>query len=148
MITDQIKRFMAVEPLMMPTLLFERNKEEVQLTNEMAILHFHLDERYPLSYLNKVLEEEVELIPLLQTSNEENPKVKHDSFFPKPQVGRTMFLLSFTSDELGFVDLIEIRIFESIDIWEYNLEQELTTHQEDWIHSYQMTQSEILSLFC
>lgn len=59
-----------------------------------------------------------------------------------------MYKVNMVSLTNGFVDSIAVTIYDSIDIWEDELESDLLAHERSFDFIQAMTASQLLSVFC
>ena len=57
---EEIKRFMALAPLLLPSLIRENKLVGEEITENVSILHFNLDEELPITYVMDMLEDDRE----------------------------------------------------------------------------------------
>ena len=58
---EQVKRFLALAPLLLPSLIRENKLVGEEITEDVSILHFNLDEELPITYVMDMLEDDMEL---------------------------------------------------------------------------------------
>lgn len=148
MIKDEVTRFMALAPLMLPKLIKNTTAEETDITDDSAILYFTLEEALPISLVMDMLEDDMELSLLYHGTSKENAKLHHCCFFTSPANGKDMFKFNMVSDNREYVSDLTISIFDSLDTMESELESDLTSHAKSFDFIQAMEVSEVLGLFC
>lgn len=146
MIKDEVTRFMALAPLMLPKLIKNTTAEETDITDDSAILYFKLEEALPISLVMDMLEDDMELSLLYHGTSKDNTKLHHCCFFTAN--GKNMFKFNMVSDNREYVSDLTISIFDSLDTMEGELESDLTSHAKSFDFIQAMEVSEVLGLFC
>ena len=146
MIKDEVTRFMALAPLMLPKLIKNTTAEETDITDDSAILYFTLEEALPISLVMDMLEDDMELSLLYHGTSKDNAKLHHCCFFTAN--GKNMFKFNMVSDNREYVSDLTISIFDSLDTMESELESDLISHAKSFDFIQAMEVSEVLGLFC
>ena len=148
MIVSEVNKFMTLAPLILPKLIDSKKCMEPDITDESAILYFNLEEPFPIGVVMDMLEDDMELVLLYHGTKKDNAHVHHCCFFDSPKVGQSMYKINMTTNNKEFVEGISVSIFESIDIWEDELESDLTSHTGAFDFIQSMSHQELLSTFC
>lgn len=148
MISDNVTKFMALAPLMLPRLLGDSRPEDTEITEESAVLYFSLEENLHISIVMDMLEEDMELSLLYHGTKKDNSKNHHCCFFASPTTERNMFKINLTSDNHEMVKSLTVTIYDSLDLMESDLEADLSAHDSGFDFIQSMTASDVLSLFC
>ena len=148
MIKEEVTKFMALAPLMLPKLIGNKGPDEKDITDDSAILYFTLEESLPIGLVMDMLEDDMEMSLLYHGTNKENRKLHHCCFFTSPKAGRNMFKFNMISDNREFVSNLTITIYDSLDMMEGELESDLAVHAKSFDFIQAMEVSDVLSLFC
>lgn len=148
MIKEEITKFMALAPLMLPKLLGDSSPEETDITDEYAILYYTLEEPFPIGFVMELLEDDMELALLYHGTDKNNSKVHHCCFFTSPKSGRNMFKFNLVSDNREMVSDLTISIYDSLDTMESELESDLAAHTDKFDFIQAMQNWDVLSHFC
>lgn len=119
---ESIKRFMALAPLMLPSLISENMLTGEEVSEDVSILHFNLDEELPITVVMDMLEDDMELSLLYYARN--STKSSQCCYFTPPS-SRDMYKFYAETNDKGYVQELSITIYESLDIMESELEEEL-----------------------
>lgn len=144
MIHSEVNRFMALAPLMLPTLINDR-KMESEISEDSAVLIFKLEEPFPIGYVMELLDDDLDLKLLYHAVNINS---HHVCYFANPKDGNLMYKVNFQSLEQDYVHNIIVTIYESLDVWEEELEVDVKAHQKDFEFIKEMRPQELLSVFC
>ena len=125
MITNEVTKFMAIVPLMMPRLIDSKRCVDPDITEDTAVLYFKLDEPFPIGCVMDMLDENVELHMLYHGSNKTDNHFHHCCFFASPKLGHCMFSINITTNRNTFVEGLSVTVYDSIDVWEEDLENRL-----------------------
>lgn len=148
MITKEVNKFMVLAPLMLPKLIDSKKCAEPDITEDSAILYFTLEESFPIGYVMDMLDDDMDLLLLYYGTSKSNPKIHHCCFFANPKLGQSMYKVNMVSLTNGFVDGITVTIYDSLDVWEDELESDLMAHERSFDFIQAMTTSKLLSVFC
>lgn len=148
MITKEVNKFMALAPLMLPKLIDSKKCAEPDITEDSAILYFTLEECFPIGCVMDMLDDDMDLLLLYYGTSKSNPKIHHCCFFANPKLGQSMYKVNMVSLANGFVDGITVTIYDSLDVWEDELESDLMAHERSFDFIQAMTVSKLLSVFC
>lgn len=148
MITKEVNKFMALAPLMLPKLIDSKKCAEPDITEDSAILYFILEESFPIGCVMDMLDDDMDLLLLYYGTSKSNPKIHHCCCFANPKLGQSMYKVNMVSLTNGFVDGITVTIYDSLDIWEDELESDLMVHERSFDFIQAMTASKLLSVFC
>lgn len=148
MIVNEVKKFMALAPLLLPSLIDSKKCTDQDITDESAILYFDFDEKFPLSCVMDMLDEDMDMLMLYHATSKTNPNIQHCCFFANPKTGQSMYKVNAQTDDHGFADGITVTIYDSIDIWEEELESDLEVHMPAFDFTEAMTVQEVLATFC
>ena len=85
---------------------------------------------------------------LYHGTKKESPRIHHCCFFASPKTGQSMYKINVTTDSREFVKDISVTIFDSIDVWEDELETDLNTHSGKFDFIVSLSHQELLSIFC
>lgn len=148
MIQEEVTKFMALAPLMLPRIVGSKGPDETDITDDSAILFFSLEERLPIGLVMDMLEDDMELSLLYHGTNKENPKLHHCCFFASPKTTKTMCKFNIVTDGREFVDGVNVSVYDSLDTMEGDLEADLSSHAGSFDFIQAMEVSELLTLFC
>ncbi len=148
MISKEVNKFMALAPLMLPKLIDSRKCFEPDITEDSAILYFTLEEKFPIGCVMDMLDEDMEMLLLYHGTSKANPKIHHCCFFASPKLGQSMYKVNMVTLANGFVEGVTVTIYDSIDIWEDELESDLLAHEAAFDFIEAMTAAKLLSVFC
>lgn len=148
MITKEVNKFMALAPLMLPKLIDSKKCAEPDITEDSAFLYFTLEESFPIGCVMDMLDDDMDLLLLYHGTSKTNPKIHHCCFFANPKLGQSMYKVNMVSLTNGFVDGITVTIYDSLDVWEDELESDLMVHERSFDFIQAMTASKLLSVFC
>ena len=148
MITDNVTKFLALAPLIMPKLIGDASPDETEITDDSAVLYFAFKEAQPLSWVMDVMEDEMEMTLLYHGINKRDEHLHHCCFFSSPQSGRNMFKINIVSDNLENANGLTVSIYESLDVMESELESDLQAHTYTYDFVQAMSTADLLSLFC
>ncbi len=119
---ESIKRFLALAPLLLPSLIRENKLVGEEITEDVSILHFNLDEELPITYVMDMLEDDMELSLLYYArATTQNSQC---CYFTPPS-SRDMYKFYAEADKIGYVQELSVTIYESLDVMESDLEEEL-----------------------
>lgn len=96
MISNEVTKFMAIVPLMLPRLIDNKRCVDPDITEDTAVLYFKLDEPFPIGCIMDMLDENVELHLLYHGSNKTDDHFHHCCFFASPKLGHCMFSINMT----------------------------------------------------
>ena len=148
MIKEEVTKFRALAPLMLPKLIGDTAPDETDITEEYAILYYTLEEPFPIELVMEMLEDDMELALLYHGTDKTNMKVHPCCFFTSPKSGRNMFKFNLVSDNRGFVGDVTISIYDSLDTMESELESDLANHTDKFDFIQAMQNWDVLSHFC
>jgi len=148
MITTEVNKFMALAPLMLPKLIDVKQCVDPDITEDSAVLYFSFDEKFPIGCVMDMLDEDLDLLMLYHGVNKINPKQHHCCFFASPKLGRCMYKINITTVKDVFVEGVTVTIYDSVDIWEDELENDLTSHSQTFDFTEAMSLQDLLSTFC
>ena len=147
MIQNEVNTFLALAPLMLPSLITTPSDEDSEISDDTALLYFNFDERLPIGMVSDMCLDGMELIQLYFGSSKTAKGVKHCCMFSRPANNKQMFKMNLASDSLGFVQGLSVTIYDSSEVMEQGLEEDLIAHSSyDFENS--MTTGDVLSLFC
>jgi hypothetical protein len=148
MIQNEVTKFMALAPLIMPKLFNVKDCQEVDISEDNAVIHFPFEEKQPLSLIMDELSDEPELLFLFHGTNKLNQKVRHCCYFSKPYKTTCMFKLNLVTDSIGETEGITVTVFNEVDVMETSLEDDLHVHATSFDFLDAMRRSDVVSLFC
>lgn len=148
MISNEVTKFMAIVPLMLPRLIDSKRCVDPDITEDTAVLYFKLDEPFPIGCVMDMLDENVELHLLYHSSNKTDEHFHHCCFFASPKLGHCMFSINMTTNKNTFVEGLSVTVYDSIDVWEDELEKDLELHAKSFDFVKAMTPEQLLSIFC
>ena len=148
MIQEKVDTFMALAPLMVPSLITTSNDEESEITEDYALLYFQFEERLPISIAVDTCAEGLELLQLYFGTSRAGAPTKHCCLFSQPSYNKQMYKINFASDSLGFVKGLAVTLYESSELLEQALENDLLAHSSGFVFESAMTTGEVLSHFC
>ena len=148
MTTDNVAKFLALAPLMLPKLIGDRTPDETEITDDSAILYFSFEEKQPLNWVMDMLEDDMELTLLYHAVHKSNDKLHHCCFFSNPQADRKMYKFNLISDDGIQTAGMTVSIYDSLDVMESELESDLTSHSYNFNFIHAMDIADVLSLFC
>lgn len=147
MLRNEISKFMALAPLIMPDLIHNDSATESDVTDDYAILYFSFGEKLPIGLVMDSCDKEMELLMLYHASSEQNQQLQHCCFFPLPKDGICMFKINIVTDNLGFADGLSVTIFDATEIWEQALESDIAAHSKGYTLTDAIKSNDLLSLF-
>jgi len=145
---EEVTKFMALAPLMLPKLIGDISPDETDITEDFAILYYTLEEPFPIGLAMEMLEDDMELALLYHGTDKTNKKVHHCCFFTSPKAGRNMFKFNLISDNREFVSDLTISIYDTLDVMESELESDLSAHEGKFDFIQAMQNWDVLSHFC
>lgn len=148
MITTEVNKFMALAPLMLPKLIDVKQCVDPDITDDSAVLYFALNEKFPIGCVMDMLDEDLDLLMLYCGVNKFNSKQYHCCFFASPKLGRCMYKININTIKDTFVEGVTVTVYDSVDIWEDELESDLRSHSQTFDFSESMTLQDLLSTFC
>ena len=148
MIKEEVTKFMALAPLMLPKLIGSNGPDETDITDDSAILFFSLEESLPIGLVMDDLDDGMELSLLFHGTSKDNPKLHHCCFFASPTASKTMCKINLVSDSHGFVDGLNVTLYDSLDTMESELEADLKSHAVSFDFIQAMDVPDLLALFC
>lgn len=144
MIHNEANKFVALASLMLPTII-NKDRMESEITDESAVLFFQLEEPFPIGYVMEQLDDDFDLRLLYHATK---GKIHHVCYFANPRDGNAMFKINIHTNLREYVENITVTIYESLDMWEDDLEVDVKAHQKDFDFVVQMQPQELLSIFC
>lgn len=149
MIRNEIQKFLALAPLIMPDLIKDDKIEESDIAEKTAILYFSLKEKLPIAIIMDSCDTDMELLMLYHATNNQVPKLQHCCFFPIPSKGDVMFKLNIVSDQRGYADGITITIYDANahEFMQKSLEDDIAVHSPNFKFTEVIKDNELLSLF-
>ena len=148
MIKEEVTKFMALAPLMLPKLIGSNGPDETDITEDSAILFFSLEESLPIGLVMDDLDDGMELSLLFHGTAKDNPKLHHCCFFANPAGSKVMCKINLVSDDHEFVNGLNVSVYDSLDTMESDLESDLKAHARSFDFIQAMEVSELLALFC
>lgn len=148
MIKEEVTKFMALAPLMLPKLIGSNGPDETDITDDSAILFFSLEENLPIGLVMDDLDDGMELSLLFHGTSKDNPKIHHCCFFASPTGSKTMCKINLVSDSHEFVDGLNVTLYDSLDTMESELEADLKSHAVSFDFIQAMEVPDLLALFC
>lgn len=148
MISKEVNKFMALAPLILPKLIDSKKCVEPDISEDSAILFFTLEEKFPIGCVMDMLDDDMEMLLLYHGTSKDDPKNHHCCFFASPRLGQSMYKVNMVSQTNGLVEGISVTIYDSIDIWEEELESDLLAHEAAFDFIEAMTAAKLLSVFC
>lgn len=148
MISKEVNKFMALASLILPKLIDSKKCVEPDISEDSAILFFTLEEKFPIGCVMDMLDDDMEMLLLYHGTSKADPKIHHCCFFASPKLGQSMYKVNMVSQTDGFVEGISVTIYDSIDIWEDELESDLLAHEAAFDFIEAMTAAKLLSVFC
>lgn len=95
-----------------------------------------------------MLDDDMDLLLLYHGTSKTAPNTHHCCFFASPKLGQSMYKVNMVSQPNGFIDGISVTIYDSIDVWEDELESDLLSHEASFDFIEAMTAAKLLSVFC
>ena len=148
MITKEVNKFMALAPLMLPRLIDSKKCAEPDITEDSAILYFSLEEKFPIGVSWICLTMIWTYFYCIMGTSKTASNIHHCCFFASPKLGQSMYKVNMVSQPNGFIDGISVTIYDSIDVWEDELESDLLSHEASFDFIEAMTTAKLLSVFC
>lgn len=148
MIINEVNRFLALAPLMLPKLIDRKQCVDPDIAEDSAILYFRLEEKFPIGSVMDMLDDDMDMLLLYHGTSKADSRIHHCCFFANPKLGQSMYKVNMVTQADGFVDGITVTIYDSIDIWEEELESDLLAHELSFDFIESMTAAELLSVFC
>ena len=148
MIKEEVTKFMALAPLMLPRLIDGKRCVDPDISEDSAILYFSLEEPFPIGCVMDMLDEKIDILMLYHGSSKSDPNLHHCCFFANPQFGKTMYSINMTTNKNSFVEGISVTVYDAIDIWEDDLENDLNIHAQAFDFIDAMKTERLLSVFC
>lgn len=148
MIQEEVTKFMALAPLMLPSLIGKNGPDDTDITDDSAILFFSLEERLPIGLVMDDLDDGMELTLLYHGTGKDNPKLHHCCFFASPVGSKVMCKFNLVTDGHEMVDGLNVTVYDSLDTFESDLEADLSAHGGNFDFIQAMEVTELLSLFC
>lgn len=148
MIINEVNRFLALAPLMLPKLIDRKQCVDPDIAEDSAILYFRLEEKFPIGSVMDMLDDDMDMLLLYHGTSKADSRIHHCCFFANPKLGQSMYKVNMVTQADGFVDGITVTIYDSIDIWEEELESDLLAHEPSFDFIESMTAAELLSVFC
>lgn len=146
MIRNEISKFLALAPLIMPDLIRD-SATESDITDDYAILYFAFNEKLPIGLVMDSCDTDMELLLLYHASHNDSAQTQHCCFFPMPKTGGSMFKINIITDNRGFTDGLSVTIYDAPDIWEEALESDINVHSNGYTFTEVINDNELLSLF-
>lgn len=147
MISNEISKFLALAPLIMPDLIRYDKTTESDITDDYAILYFTFGEKLPISLVMDSCDSDMELLMLYHASSELTPKLQHCCFFPIPKDCEVKFKINIVTDNRGFADGLTATIFDENDVWEQALENDIAAHSNGYNFTEVVKDNNLLALF-
>ena len=148
MIKEEVTKFMALAPLMLPRLIDGKRCVDPDISEDSAILYFSLEEPFPIGCVMDMLDENIDILMLYHGTSKSDPNLPHCCFFANPQFGKTMYSINMTTNKNSFVEGISVTVYDAIDIWEDDLENDLNIHAQAFDFIDAMKTERLLSVFC
>ncbi|MBR1462000.1 MAG: hypothetical protein IJ604_01295 [Prevotella sp.] len=148
MIQEEVTKFMALAPLMLPSLIGKNGPDDTDITDDSAILFFSLEERLPIGLVMDDLDDGMELTLLYHGTGKDNPKLHHCCFFASPVGSQVLCKFNLVTDGHEMVDGLNVTVYDSLDTFESDLEADLSAHGGNFDFIQAMKVTELLSLFC
>lgn len=148
MIKEEVTKFMALAPLMLPRLIDGKRCVDPDISEDSAILYFSLEEPFPIGCVMDMLDENIDILMLYHGTSKSDPNLHHCCFFANPQFGKTMYSINMTTNKNSFVKGISVTVYDAIDIWEDDLENDLNIHAQAFDFIDAMKTERLLSVFC
>lgn len=145
---EEIKKFMALAPLMLPKLLTGKMPDDSDVTEDTAVLEFSFDEEWPIGIVMDMIEDDMELVLLYHGTSRENAGKHHCCFFSSPSAGRSMYKLNVATDGKGLASGLTATIYNDPQEFEDGLEQDLKLHSASFNFIQSMTDVDVIKLFC
>lgn len=148
MIKEEITKFMALAPLMLPKIIGSKGPDETDITDDSGILFFSLEERLPIGIVMDDIDDGMELTLLYHGTKKDNPRIHHCCFFASPKASNSMCKFNLVSDGHEFVDSVNVTIYDSLDTMESDLETDLSYHAVSFDFIKAMSVPDLLAMFC
>lgn len=148
MISNELKKFMALGQLLSPTLIDEERCGQPDITDEQATVCLRLEEKFPIGSVMDMLEDELGLSLLYHGTHKDEKHIHECCFFANPLTSQLMYKINASTDKAGFADAMTLTVFDSIEVWEQALEEDLSTHADTCDFLASIDKHELLSLFC
>ncbi len=139
-----VRKFLSLAPLLLPRLICENKLTSDEEWDDVTILQFNLDEPLTITYVMNMLEDDMELSLLYNAKDSTGNS--QCCYFSHPS-SRKMYKFNAESNRIGYVKELSITIYESIDIMESDLEEELKKGENELDLVYSMSFQELINLF-
>ena len=147
-ISNEVTKFMDLAPLMLPRLIDGKHCVDPDISEDSAILNFSLEESFPIGCVMDMLDENIDILMLYHGTSKSDPDIYHCCFFANPQFGKTMFSINIKTNKNSFFETLSVTVYDAIDIWEDDLENDLNIHAQAFDFIDAMTAERLLSVFC
>ena len=146
MITEAVKRFMLLTPLMIPEVIGDNKPDEIIKRDGYAILTYSLDNVYSFEDIVFVLENEMELNVLYKAQSKVNSFNQHCCLFSQPD-GANMFKINIVTTPDGNVDTLTATIYTSIEQMASELQDDMRLHLQKYECGELMDEGQLLTCF-
>lgn len=116
--------------------------------SHLKIGDISLEEKFPIGCVMDMLDDDMDLLLLYHGTSKTDSNIHHCCFFASPKLGQSMYKVNMVSQPNGFIDGISVTIYDSIDVWEDELESDLLSHEASFDFIEAMTAAKLLSVFC
>lgn len=144
MLQKEVRKFMALAPLTWPSLI-DKEQMETDISEDSAVLFFKLKEAFPIGYVMDLMDDNWDMKILYHATNN---STHHACYFTNPHDGHLMFKINFQSNKNVYVESIIVTIFDSMELWEEDLETDIKAHEEDFEILAGIERKDLLSMFC
>ncbi len=136
--------FMSVVPLQLPKLLDTRTMEKPEVYDMYMLLTFPLATAYSIEDVMNLLEDEMEMILLYHHIPSTQTVFGHSCCaYSNPVFGR-MFKINVKTNSAGLVDLINVTIFGSLEVFSAEVCVDLELHAKTGHFKYKKSKEEVL----
>ena len=148
MITKEVNKFLSLVPLMFPKLIDRDLAESPEFNEDSAIIYFNLPEALPIGNVMDMLDDDIDMHMLYHGKSKTNRNLHHCCFFSYPKFGQCMYKINFATNNYEYVEGLTVTIYESLDVWEDDLDSDLNAHAIAFDMIDGMTLKELLGVFC
>lgn len=142
---ESVKKFMALAPLLLPRLISEDGLMDAGEERGVFVLRFKLDEELPIVTVMDMLEDDMELSLLFYGRNQTGLG-GCCCYFTSPTM-RNMYVFKANADKRGDVHDLTVSIYDSIDVMEGQLEDELKRGKEEYNLVQSLDYKELIKRF-
>ena len=148
MINERLQTFMALVPLMVPSLITSPSEDDLEVSSDHAYLYFPFSDQRTLASVVDTCCDGLGVVQLYYATFLSGCGVRHCCLFTPPASGRVLYKVNLVSDSVGMVDGMSVTIFDSVEFLEQALEDDLSAHSDGFRFEHALTVGDVLSLFC